>query len=171
MATCKKCGIELEEGVKVCPACNWEVEEEKTEETEKNTSEKIEDTIKNLNNTADSTEEFDKKDIEDNKVMAILSYIGILVLIPILAAQNSKFARYHANQGLVLFIFDIIVGAAVGIVGGILLFIPIIGWIVSTLISLAAGIAVLALMIVGIINAANGKAKELPVIGKFRIIK
>jgi len=168
MATCKKCGIELEEGVKKCPACGWEVEEEKAEEA---TSEKIEDTIKNLNDTPDSTDEFDKKDIEDNKVMAILSYIGILFLIPLLAAKDSKFARYHTNQGLVLFIADLIVGAAVSVVGTILAFIPILGWIVVALVSLAAGIAILALMIVGIINAANGKAKELPVIGKFRILK
>ena len=168
MATCKKCGIELEEGVKVCPACGWEVEEEKAEEA---ASESFEDTIKNLNDTPDSTDEFDKKDIEDNKVMAILSYIGILFLIPLIAAPNSKFARYHTNQGLVLFIADIIVGAAVSIIGTILAFIPIIGWIVATLVSLVAGIAILALIIVGIINAANGKAKELPVIGKFRILK
>ena len=32
--------------------------------------------------------------------MAILAYFGILVLIPILAAKDSKFARFHANQGL-----------------------------------------------------------------------
>lgn len=168
MATCKKCGIELEEGVKVCPACGWEVEEEKAEEA---ASENFEDTIKNLNNTPDSTEEFDKKDIEDNKVMAILSYIGLLFLVPLLAAKDSKFARYHTNQGLVLFIADLIVGAAVSVVGAVLAFIPVLGWIVASLVSLAAGIAILALMIIGIINAANGKAKELPVIGKFRIIK
>ena len=171
MATCKKCGIELEEGVKVCPTCGWEVEEEKEEKAEEATSEKIEDTIKNLNNTPDSTEEFDKKDIEDNKIMAILSYIGILFLVPLLAAQNSKFARYHANQGLVLFVADIIVGVATGIVSFVLAFIPILGWIVAALVSLAAGVAILALVILGIINAANGKAKELPVIGKFRILK
>ena len=39
-----------------------------------------------------------------NKVMAILSYFGILVLIPIFAAKDDAFARYHANQGLVLLI-------------------------------------------------------------------
>lgn len=163
MATCKKCGIELEEGVKKCPACGWEAEEA--------TSESFEDTIKNLNDTPDSTDEFDKSDIEDNKVMAILSYIGILFLVPLLAADKSKFARYHTNQGLVLFIFDIILGAAVSIIGTILAFIPILGWIVASIVSLVAGIAILALIIVGVINAANGKAKELPVIGKFRILK
>ena len=64
----------------------------------------VNETIKNLNNTNDFTEEFEQEDIQNNKTMAILAYIGILVLIPIFAAKESKFARFHANQGLVLLI-------------------------------------------------------------------
>ena len=142
MANCKKCGVELAEDAKVCPACGAEVEAENA------SSEKIEETIKNLNNTADSTDEFDAKDIEDNKVISILAYIGLLFLIPLLAAPNSKFAKYHTNQGLVLFIVDIIVGIAVGFVCGILAFIPVIGWIIAGLISFVAGALVLVLMII-----------------------
>lgn len=41
---------------------------------------------------------------------------------------------------------------------------------IATLFSLL-GIVFLVLAIIGIINAANGKAKELPVIGKYRILK
>ena len=43
-------------------------------------------------------------DAEQNKVFGILAYLGILCLIPLLAAKDSRFARYHANQGLVLFL-------------------------------------------------------------------
>lgn len=32
-------------------------------------------------------------------------------------------------------------------------------------------VAMFALMILGIVNAASGKAKELPLIGNFRILK
>jgi len=32
-----------------------------------------------------------KKDAEDNKIMGILAYLGILVLVPILAAKESPF--------------------------------------------------------------------------------
>ena len=39
---------------------------------------------------------YDSRDVEDNKVMAILAYIWILFLVPLLAAKNSRFARYHA---------------------------------------------------------------------------
>ena len=103
------------------------------------------------------------KDITDNKVMAVLAYIGILFLIPLLAAPNSRFARFHANQGLVLFLAEVVLGAA----GGVLGLIPFVGWIISS----AIGIVCLAFMIIGIVNAANGKAKELPLIGSFKLIK
>jgi hypothetical protein len=52
--------------------------------------------------------EADADDIEKNKVFAVLAYIGILFLVPLLAAPQSRFARYHTNQGIVLFLASII---------------------------------------------------------------
>jgi hypothetical protein len=46
----------------------------------------------------------DALDIEHNKIFAVLAYIGILFLVPLLAAPQSRFARYHTNQGIVLFL-------------------------------------------------------------------
>ena len=59
-------------------------------------------TIDKITNTADYTDSFHPQDIAQNKAMAILAYLGILVLIPIFAAKNSAFAKFHANQGLIL---------------------------------------------------------------------
>ncbi|MBQ4599384.1 MAG: zinc ribbon domain-containing protein [Clostridia bacterium] len=132
--------------------------------------------LNNITNTADTTAEFDQNDIQQNKLMAVLAYLGILVLVPILAAKESKYARYHANQGLVLFIANIVVSVVMGIVGFIVGFIAgftgltflatlvtIISWLLSAVIFVLA--------ILGIVNAATGKAKELPVIGKFKLLK
>lgn len=119
-----------------------------------------------INNTPDTTGEFDEKDIQDNKVMALLSYVSWLVLVPIFAAKDSKFARYHANQGIVLAIAEIIVWVALGILSGI----PFIGWLFSIIMWLF-NIAVFAYAVLGVINVLNGKAKELPYVGKYRILK
>ena len=70
---------------------------------------------------------------------------------------QSRYAKYHANQGFILFLANIVVGIASAILGKI----PVLGAVLSALLSLAS----LALMIIGIINAANGKAKQLPLIG------
>ena len=88
-----------------------EEKEEKPEEEKKEEDSKI---VKAFTDTKDDTGEFDKKDIEDNSVMGLLAYIWILWLIPLLAAKNSKFAKFHANQGLILFILEVIGGAVFG---------------------------------------------------------
>lgn len=118
-------------------------------------------------NTNDTTSQFDPQDINDNKGMSVLAYIGILFLIPLLACPNSRFARYHTNQGLVLFLLEL----AIGVVTSIFTFIPVIGPIIGGLLSAVGGIFTLVLMIMGIINAAQGQAKELPLIGKITLLK
>jgi len=90
------------------------------------------------------------------------------VLIPILAAKESKFARFHSNQGLVLMLAAIAYSIATSIVGIILSAIRL-GFVSSILSILSIAFTVLA--VIGIINAANGRAKELPIIGKFTILK
>ena len=126
----------------------------------------------NILDTPDTTSYYSRSDIEGNKLMAVLSYLGILVLIPILAAKDSPFAKFHATQGLNLLIVSVawsivsgIIGAILGAIGVTFLSVlwSIITWLVSIVIFLT--------MVIGIINAAQGKAKELPIIGGFRILK
>ena len=140
MATCQKCGAQIPDGATTCPACGAPVGND------------VNAKIQQLNNTADYTSQMDPADIEQNKVFAILSYFWILWLIPLLAAKESKFARFHANQGLVLFIASIICGI-----------VPILGWLLS--------IVVLVFAIMGIVSAVQGQAKDLPLIGKIKLIK
>jgi len=97
-------------------------------------------------------------DIANNKGMAVLGYI--LFFIPLLAAKESKFAMYHANQGLALFLALV----AVNIVSSI---IPIVGWLI---IGPLANLGLFVLAILGIVNAIGGKSKPLPLIGRFRLI-
>jgi len=95
---------------------------------------------------------------DESKIWAVIVYIlGIIgFLIVLLAKKEDKFALYHAKQSLVLFIAWVIVHA-VGI------FVPFIGWAVWPL----GMLFLFILWIVGIINAATGKQKPLPVIGSF----
>lgn len=152
MAFCKNCGSQLPEGARNCPSCGADTS--------------ILGGLNNFNNTTDSTAYFDPQDISNNKVMAVLAYLSWLVIIPLIAAPQSRFARFHANQGLVL----AIVSTIWGMVSGVLGVIPFIGWIISVVMGLGS-IFFLVLMIIGIVNAANGVAKELPLIGKITIIK
>jgi len=109
-----------------------------------------------------------KKDAEDNKIMGILAYLGFLFLVPYLAAKESPFARFHANQGCILFIL-IIAFYIVMVMFGLIL--PWRLWRLFSLLYYAGGIGIMVLAVMGIINAVNGEMKELPVIGKYTILK
>lgn len=101
--------------------------------------------------------------MDKNKVFAVLAYLGILFLVPLLAAKESRFARYHTNQGVVLFLSGIV--CAFG--GGILSLVPFVGCLVMP----AVLVAILVFVVLGIINAVQGVCKPLPVIGQFKLIK
>ncbi|HHX86591.1 MAG TPA: hypothetical protein GX693_00250 [Firmicutes bacterium] len=101
---------------------------------------------------------FDQADIEKNKTMAGLAYI--IFFLPLVACPDSPFGRFHANQGLLLLIL--------AVAGNIILtFLPLINLILWPIFSLF----ILVLIIIGLVNGLGGKAKQLPLIGKFRLIK
>jgi len=82
---------------------------------------------------------------EDKNAIALFSYLGIFIIIPLLTDKDNPFVKFHIKQGLVFLIFAVLLG-----------WIPFLGWI-----------AVIILGILGIVNVLNGNKKELPVIGQF----
>jgi len=107
---------------------------------------------------ADTPPRVDPADVNQNKWLAMAAYI--IFFIPLLAARQSRFAMYHANQGLVLLLFSIACNIVLG-------FIPFIGWILLPI----ANLATLVLVIIGILQSANGQLKPLPVIGSISLLK
>ena len=110
--------------------------------------------------------EVEAEDAETNKVFGILAYIGPLCFVTLIIAKDSPYAKYHANQGLVLFLAEI----ATVIITGALVFIPFIGIIVYFL-HLILSLVFLVASILGIINAAAGKCVPLPYIGGIKLVK
>ena len=115
-----------------------------------------------VTDTADQTDTMDKNDVESNKLMGVLSYLTILVLIPIFAAKGSKFARFHANQGLIICIAGVILGVTTKILSNI----PFVK-LVCPIIDLVP----IAYSILGIVYVVQGKAKDLPFIGGIKLLK
>ncbi len=101
---------------------------------------------------------FTPEDIESSKVMAGLAYI--LFFLPLVVCPDSPYGRYHANQGLLLLLL--------GLGGSIILsIIPIIGWLLLPIFALV----VFIIAVIGLINGFTGKAKPIPIIGKYQLIK
>lgn len=118
----------------------------------------------------DYSNEYDKKEIESGKVMAILSYLGILCLIPYFAEKDNKYVRFHAVQALNLFLLNVIYSVALSMITMLLVFVPVIGPMIALALSLVS-YGFFALCIWGIVNACQDKAKELPVVNQIKIIK
>ena len=173
MAFCGNCGTKVEDGKKFCPECGTVMEAKAPQQQpqpQQQAPQQAQPQVQyqqpvqaqsapNAKGGTDYTAQFAPADIEANKIMAVLAYI--LFLIPLLAAKESPYAKYHTNQGLLVCLAAI----AVSIVGSI---IPILGWFIILPIG---SIIVAVLGIIGIINAWKGTAKDLPIIGKIRIIK
>lgn len=153
MKNCVNCGNKLREKDKYCSDCGIKIEDKNEKKTE-------------------------DKDIEENKGISVLSYLGILALIPYFLAKDSKFARYHSIQGMNF----LIVWIAYAIIFKVSIFIKIVEYsnywyetysspifLMIILYVIGAGLTVLS--IIGIINVCNGEVKELPIIGKIKIIK
>ena len=104
------------------------------------------------------------------KVITILDYIGFLWILGLFVEKNNEDVKFHTNQGLILFLCEIIFAVANMILSAIFAFLgPLV--LLWTLVAALVNIAFLVLLILGIVNAAQGMAKELPLIGKFRILK
>ncbi len=94
-------------------------------------------------------------DSQNKIVMAVLAYIGPLVIIPYLMAKDDAFVKFHIRQGLVLLVIEVVCW----ILAMVFLPLLLILWIVKLII--------LVLAIIGIINATQNKQKELPLVGSY----
>lgn len=110
------------------------------------------DSVRNLDIT--------QEEIQSGKTMAIVSYLIFFVPLLMDDMRKNKFVMFHTEQAIILLLLNI----AAGILGtitcgiGLVLYIP---WLIF--------------LIMGIMNAANGEVKVLPVIGqygeKFNLVK
>ncbi|MFN4132504.1 MAG: DUF4870 domain-containing protein [Caldimicrobium sp.] len=99
----------------------------------------------------------EQRNTKERKInpLAVLSYIGIFCLIPLIIEKEDEFVRFHARQGFVLFLCEV---ATV-----VISWFPIIGW----LFGFFATILWIILSFVGIINVIQAKEAPLPLVGKF----
>lgn len=155
MIYCKRCGSPVQEGMNFCPVCGEKIPEEDYGQR---------DYQEGMG--------WDDRDVEDNKFLAIFSYLGVLVFLPLLIRRESPYIRFHGNQGLIIFLGEVIcqgIGRGVRMVGRW-------GWPFWGFGLVGNVMDVMQLVFVvfslwGIINVCSGKYVPLPIIGSMRILK
>lgn len=86
--------------------------------------------------------------IGNSRTLSVLSYISFLCFLPSIMGVNDAYTKFHAKQGRKLFWASLILSWIPGINSIVWLF-------------------QIALSVIGIRNAANGRMEKLPVIGDF----
>lgn len=109
----------------------------------------------------DHTSEFDPKDISDNKVIAMATYLlGFIgIIIALIASRESRYAAFHVRQSLKLQVTEALCL--------FMMIIPFLGW-------LAAGVCIAIIEVLNIIaffQVCGGKAKEPAIIRSFPFMK
>lgn len=84
-----------------------------------------------------------KKSASDQKIWAVVGYLWILSLVVLAARKNNDYVRFHASQGVLLFIISIVA-----------LILGPIGMLINVVVVIAA--------VVGIFKAWQGEKWELP---------
>ncbi len=92
------------------------------------------------------------KEVQEGKIFAVLAYLSVLCLVPLLLKKDNKFAFHHGKQGLVIFIGEVAIG--------ILAWIPFLGWMLAPIGSLIFFV----LSLIGIIQALRGDYWKCPVV-------
>ena len=104
-------------------------------------------------NKAEKSTQVSKEEIEKGKTMAIVTYLGIIGFVIALATdgKSNEYTRFHMNQAL-----PFIIATLVGVI-------PFLGWILIWI--------PMIMLIMGLINAAQGNMKRLPMFGNTEMIK
>ncbi|MDE5994263.1 MAG: zinc-ribbon domain-containing protein [Oscillospiraceae bacterium] len=151
---CQKCGAEISNDTRFCQSCGTEVNVN---------AGTIPLQMSNVNPEA--------QDTENNKAMAAISYLGVLALIPLFAAKESPFARFHCNQGLILLIANVALAILKQVNSSLIYSISsILGGIVGIGFN-SVSICIWVFAMRGLIAALKGEKKELPLIGGLKILK
>ena len=114
----------------------------------------------------------EQEDLKGKKFTACLSYLFWFAVIPMIYSTESKFIKYHANQGFVLATVETIFLVITVIVSKIL-------WSVSRATSLLVETTMLmvfvgvfgVLSLIGIFNVIRGKEKPIPTFGHIKLLK
>ncbi len=153
--TCQSCGKILDDQTKFCDGCGaGQIAADPNTANQQNGQNQSGQQAPGAN----QAKVFTTEDIEKNKTVAALAYL--IFFLPLIVCPESKYGRFHANQGLLL--------AIVGFAGGFILsMIPILGWILLPFFYIALAV----FFVIGLMNGFKGIAKPLPIFGKFEIIK
>ena len=88
-----------------------------------------------------------------SRLLAVMSYLGVLSLVPLVMNRDDSYVQFHARQGVILWMWEVLAIYT--------LLIPAVGNFFFRFSSLAC----LVLSVIGVLSVLLGRAWKFPVIG------
>ena len=138
--------------------------------------------IEKFQDTKDYTHNYDANDFAAHKTQCILAALGITFWVPYAFCSNSLSSRFYANQGLLTFIVELIFGSIYALFANIISIafventfegyrLSIAGWIIGFLVTVLCFAVPVFIVYTSITNIKAGKVKDIPFIGKIRLVR
>lgn len=90
-----------------------------------------------------------------SKILAVMSYLGVLCLVPLVVNRDDAYVRFHARQGIVLWMWEVLAIYTVMVPG------------IGKLFLQFSSAACLVLSLVGVVSVILGRAWKFPLIGNW----
>lgn len=108
-----------------------------------------------MENTESNKTDWGTNDGRNIAIIAYLTLIGLIIAYVLNNEKRNDFASYHIRQSLGIFISIFVLSA--------FNYIPLIGWAIASI----GVLAMVILWVLGVVNAANGIKKPVPVLGEY----
>lgn len=104
-------------------------------------------------------------EIASGRLLAAVAYIPALCFVGLYAAPGNRYVGFHARQGLLLFLTEIVAALAIALYDASLGRIPVLGFLVGALLKFILWFGLLGATVYGMIKASNGEVARLPYLG------
>lgn len=106
------------------------------------------------------------QDIASGRILAAVAYLPALCFVGLFAAPGNRYVGFHARQGLLLFLVEIVGALAISFFDASLGMIPVLGFLASAVLKFVLWFGFLGATVYGVIKGANGEVARIPYLGE-----
>ena len=110
-------------------------------------------------------QEIPERDVSTGRLLASVAYLPGLCFVGLLGAPQNRYVGFHARQGFLLFLVEIVAWLAIAIYDSSLGRIPVLGFLVGAVIKFVVGMGLLTMTVYGVIKGAGGELARIPYLG------
>ncbi len=106
-----------------------------------------------------------REEIEGGRLLAAVAYLPGLCFVGLLGAPENRYVGFHARQGFLLFLLEVVACIALAVYDASLGRIPLLGFLIGAVVRFVLGFGFLGATIYGAVKGATGEMARIPYLG------